>query len=73
MSYWILAVLIASSIVVFEGAVAWWIVPLCIIVVAWKRGQENWKRVDCVLKGGMKPIDVIHGEIIALCDKGGLL
>ena len=45
MSYWILAVLVASSIVVFEGAVAWWIVPLCIIVVAWKRGQENWKRV----------------------------
>ena len=35
--------------------------------------QENWKRVDCVLKGGMKPIDVIHSEIIALCDKGGLL
>lgn len=45
MSYWILAVLVASSIVVFEGAVAWWIVPLCIIVVAWKRGHESWKRV----------------------------
>ena len=45
MSYWILAVLVASSIVVFEGAVAWWIVPLFIIVVAWKRGQEAWKRV----------------------------
>ena len=45
MSYWILAVLVASSIVVFEGAVAWWIVPLCIIVVAWKRGHEAWKRV----------------------------
>ena len=45
MSYWILAVLVASSIVVFEGSVAWWIVPLFIIVVAWKRGQENWKRV----------------------------
>lgn len=45
MSYWILAVLVASSIVVFEGAVAWWIVPLFIIVVAWKRGQERWKRV----------------------------
>ena len=45
MSYWILAVLVASSIVVFEGAVAWWIVPLFIIVVAWKRGHEAWKRV----------------------------
>ena len=45
MSYWILAVLVVSSIVVFEGAVAWWIVPLCIIVVAWKRGHESWKRV----------------------------
>ena len=45
MSYWILAVLVSSSIVVFEGAVAWWIVPLCIIVVAWKRGHEAWKRV----------------------------
>lgn len=45
MSYWILAVLVASSIVVFEGAIAWWIVPLCIIVVAWKRGHESWKRV----------------------------
>ena len=45
MSYWILAVLVASSIVVFEGAVAWWIVPLFIIVVAWKRGYEGWKRV----------------------------
>ena len=45
MSYWILAVLVASSIVVFEGAVAWWIVPLFIIVVAWKRGHETWKRV----------------------------
>ena len=45
MSYWILAVLVASSIVVFEGTVAWWIVPLFIIVVAWKRGQESWKRV----------------------------
>ena len=45
MSYWILAVLVSSSIVVFEGAVAWWIVPLCIIVVAWKRGHEIWKRV----------------------------
>ena len=45
MSYWILAVLVSSSIVVFEGAVAWWIVPLCIIVVAWKRGHGSWKRV----------------------------
>lgn len=45
MSYWILAVLVASSIVVFEGTVAWWIVPLFIIVVAWKRGHEGWKRV----------------------------
>ena len=45
MSYWILAVLVASSIVVFEGSVAWWIVPLFIIVVAWKRGHETWKRV----------------------------
>jgi len=45
MSYWILAVLVASSIVVFEGAVGWWIVPLFIIVVAWKRGHEAWKRV----------------------------
>lgn len=45
MSYWILAVLVASSIVVFEGAVAWWIVPLFILVVAWKRGHEAWKRV----------------------------
>ena len=45
MSYWILAVLVASSIVVFEGAVAWWIVPLFIIVVAWKRGHGSWKRV----------------------------
>ena len=45
MSYWILAVLVSSSIVVFEGTVAWWIVPLCIIVVAWKRGHEIWKRV----------------------------
>ena len=45
MSYWILAVLVASGIVVFEGAVAWWIVPLFIIVVAWKRGHEAWKRV----------------------------
>ena len=45
MSYWILAVLVASGIVVFEGTVAWWIVPLFILVVAWKRGQESWKRV----------------------------
>ena len=45
MSYWIPAVLVASSIVVFEGSVAWWIVPLFIIVVAWKRGHETWKRV----------------------------
>ena len=45
MSYWILAVLVASGIVVFEGTVAWWIVPLFIIVVAWKRGHEGWKRV----------------------------
>lgn len=45
MSYWIVAVLVASSIVVFEGAVAWWIVPLFILVVSWKRGQESWKRV----------------------------
>ena len=45
MSFWILAVLVASSIVVFEGAVAWWIVPLFILVVAWKRGHEIWKRV----------------------------
>ena len=45
MSYWIVALLVASSIVVFEGAVAWWIVPLFILVVAWKRGQESWKRV----------------------------
>ena len=45
MSYWILAVLVASGIVVFEGTVAWWIVPLFIIVVAWKRGHEAWKRV----------------------------
>ena len=45
MSYWILAVLVASSIVVFEGAVGWWIAPLFIIVVAWKRGYESWKRV----------------------------
>ena len=45
MSYWILAVLVASSIVVFEGAVAWWIVPLFILVLAWKRGHEAWKRV----------------------------
>ena len=45
MSYWIVALLVASGIIVFEGAVAWWIVPLCIIVVAWKRGHESWKRV----------------------------
>ena len=45
MSYWIVAVLVASGIVVFEGAVAWWIVPLFILVVAWRRGQESWKRV----------------------------
>ena len=55
MSYWILAVLVASSIVVFEGAVAWWIVPLFIIVVAWKRGHEAWKSllgiVLCVAVG----------------------
>ena len=41
MSYWIVALLVASGIVVFEGAVAWWIVPLFILVVAWKRGQES--------------------------------
>ena len=55
MSYWILAVLVASGIVVFEGTVAWWIVPLFIIVVAWKRGHEAWKRVVgfvlCVVVG----------------------
>ena len=45
MNYWILAVLVASGIVMFEGTVAWWIVPLFIIVVAWKRGHEAWKRV----------------------------
>ena len=45
MSYWILAVLVASGIVVFEGAVAWWIVPLFMVIVAWKRGHEAWKRV----------------------------
>ena len=45
MSYWIVAFLMASGIVVFEGAVAWWIVPLFILFVAWKRGKENWKRV----------------------------
>ena len=45
MSYWILAVLVASGIVVFEGIVAWWIVPLFMVAVAWKRGHEAWKRV----------------------------
>ena len=45
MSYWILAVLVASGIVVFEGTVAWWIVPLFMVAVAWKRGHEAWKRV----------------------------
>ena len=45
MSYWIVVLLVASGIVVFEGAVAWWIVPLFILAVAWKRGQERWKRV----------------------------
>ena len=45
MSYWVVAVLVASGIVVFEGAVAWWIVPLFTLAVAWKRGQERWKRV----------------------------
>ena len=45
MSYWIVMLLVASGIVVFEGTVAWWIVPLFILVVAWKRGQECWKRV----------------------------
>ena len=49
MSYWIVAVLVASSIVVFEGAVAWWIVPFFIGVVAWRRGQESWKRVVGVI------------------------
>ena len=45
MSYWILAVIVESGIVVFEGAVAWWIVPLFMVAVAWKRGHEAWKRV----------------------------
>lgn len=45
MSYWILAVLVASGIVVFEGTVAWGIVPLFMVAVAWKRGHEAWKRV----------------------------
>ena len=45
MSYWIVTLLVASGIIVFEGAVAWWIVPLFILAVAWKRGQESWKRV----------------------------
>ena len=49
MSYWILAVLVASGIVVFEGTVAWWIVPLFIVALAWERGQEAWKRVVGVL------------------------
>lgn len=49
MSYWIVAFLIASGIVVFEGAVAWWIVPLFILFVAWKRGKESWKRVGGVV------------------------
>ena len=45
MRYWVVAVFVASGIVVFEEAVAWWIVPFFIVVVAWKRGEENWKRV----------------------------
>ena len=45
MSYWMIVVLVASGIVVFEGAVAWWIVPFFILAVAWKRGQERWRRV----------------------------
>ena len=49
MSYWVVALLVASGIVVFEGAVAWWIVPLFILAVAWKRGQESWKRVVGVM------------------------
>ena len=49
MSYWIVTLLVASGIVVFEGAVAWWIVPFFILVVAWKRGQERWKRVVGVM------------------------
>ena len=44
MSYWILAVLVASGIVVFEGTVAWWIVPLFILVVAWKRGARELEK-----------------------------
>lgn len=35
--------------------------------------QENWQMVECIFKGEMKPIDVIHSEILALCNKGGLL
>jgi dTMP kinase len=35
--------------------------------------EEKWEIVDCMLEGEMKPIDVIHGEIISLCDKGGLI